>query len=61
MTKGLLADGRGPHSSDALKSLGYILAKQGRGKEAQYDVVPKHARTWTPLIKARSAVANQTQ
>jgi Tfp pilus assembly protein PilF len=62
-TKFSTAIQRGPHSRDALKSLGNALAKQGRGKEAltKYDTALKYAPTWTPLIEARSAVANQKQ
>jgi hypothetical protein len=39
------------------------VARRGRRKEAltKYDAALKYAPTWTPLIEARSAVANQKQ
>jgi tetratricopeptide (TPR) repeat protein len=56
-----LAHEKGPHFADPLKSLGDVLVKQGRPREAlaKYDQALKYAPDWAALKEAREAAAKQ--
>jgi Flp pilus assembly protein TadD len=53
-----VANQRGPHWADPLKSWGAVLAKQGHGKEARanYDEALKYVPNWAALKTACDAL-----
>ena len=56
-----VANQRGPHWADPLKTWGDLLAKQGKTKEAlaKYDEALKYAPNWKQLRDGREALAKQ--